>query len=373
MQRIYSLAVVFPVALIAWMTIASAVADDVDSPSDHYSMEDYDRVEKIDLHAHIHSEDAGFVTLSKRDRFRFVNMAVWSGDPESNHDKHRTTYWQYQADPSRTAPVCSFPVENFDDKDFVAQTIAYLDQQIAKGAVGVKVWKNIGMVLRNKEGDLVMIDDPKFDPIFQHIADQGLVLLGHLGEPKNCWLPLDEMTTLNDRSYFQKFPKYHMHLHPDLPSYEDQVAARDRMLAKNPGVTFIGCHLASLEWSTQRMAAFLDQFPNATIGVAARTGQLQYQSQRDRDAVIEFFTKYQDRIVYGTDLGVDRENTLDQYQSVRERWLRDWRYFNTEQTQTVPELSEPVQGLGLPKTVVDKLYRLNTERLFDRSWNPAAG
>ncbi|HBE66734.1 MAG TPA: amidohydrolase [Planctomycetaceae bacterium] len=334
----------------------------------YYSLDDFSRVAKIDIHAHIHTDDTDFVNLSKRDRFRFVNMAVWSSDSKTNAEKHRTMWVQYEADPDRTAPICSFPLENWDSPDWQQATIAYLKEQFDRGAVGVKIWKNIGMELRDSEGQLVMVDDPKLDPVIDYIESRGKVLLGHLGEPKNCWLPIDELTTLNDRSYFSENPKYHMHLHPEMPSYEEQVAARDRMLDKHPTVSFVGCHLASLEWSVDRIAAFLERYPNATVGVAARMGQLQYQTQRDRQRVRKFFIEYQDRIMYGTDTGVRPGRGAEKYAYVKKKWLRDWEYFNTDHQIEVPELPDPVQGIKLPKTVVDKIYRDNALRVFAASW-----
>ena len=193
--------------------------------------------------------------------------------------------------------------------------------------------------------------------------------MGHLGEPKNCWLPLEEMTVNNDRGYFRRNPQYHMYLHPDMPSYEQQIAARDRMLAKHPDLPFLAAHLASLEWSVDELGKFLDRFPNAVAGTAARLGQLQYQSQRDRDKIIAFLTKYQDRILYGSDSGVGPTSSIEaRYQSVRERWLRDWKYFTTDELISVPELDEPVQGVALPKELVIKIYQTNARRLFPNSW-----
>lgn len=359
------LVTVFCLALILCFIGQRLLAQDANC----FTLDDYYTVEKIDIHAHIHCESTDFVSLSRQDNFRFVNMAVWSNTPEVNREKHRTTYWQYRANPDRIAPVCSFPIENWDEPDFVEKTIQYIDENIAKGAVGVKIWKNLGMVLRDADGNLVMIDNPKFDPIFAHIQKKNIVLLGHLGEPKNCWLPLDQMTVNNDRSYFSQHPKYHMYKHPDMPSYEDQIDARDNMLARHPGIRFIGCHLASLEWSVDEIAAFLDRFPSAVVGVAARMGQVQYQSHRDRERVRSFFMKYQDRLLYGTDTGVGPDsNAASKHEQVHAKWLRDWKYFNTSEQVTVPELDDPVQGIALPKGVVEKLYRINSQRMFNASW-----
>ena len=340
-----------------------------DATTVSFGMKDFDTIEKVDIHFHLHSDKTDFVALSRRDRFRFLNIATQSADAETMKQKHDTIFIQLHASPDRVAAVSSFSMDGWDDADWQPRTIRFLDSTFDKGAVGVKVWKNIGMVVRDKNGKLVMIDDPRLDPIFDHIEKRGIALMGHLGEPKNCWLPLDKMTVKNDRSYFKNNPQYHMYLHPDMPSYQDQIDARDRMLTRHPNIRFLAAHLASLEWSVNELARFLDRFPNAVAGMAARLGQLQYQSQHERDKVITFLTKYHDRILYGTDTGVGPDSSIpDKYQQTRRRWLRDWKYFNTDEMITVPELDEPVQGLALPKHIVEDIYRKNAERLFPKSW-----
>ncbi len=117
------------------------------------------------------------------------------------------------------------------------------------------------------------------------------------------------------------------------------------------------------------LAKFLDRFPTATVDLAARIGQIQYQSNRDREKVRQFFIRYQDRLMYGTDLSQSSEQSdTDFNRDAHAVWLRDWRYFNTNQSLQVPELSEPVQGLALPKIVVDKLYSKNARKRFPTAW-----
>ena len=341
--------------------------------NDRFSVGDFSKLEKIDIHFHLHSDDTRFMELAAKDRFSILNIATQSARADVMREKHRTIFAQQKAHPNRVAPVSSFSMEGWDEDDWPEKTKAFLDETFEKGAVGVKVWKNIGMVFRNKSGELVMIDDPQLDPIFDHIEQRGIVLMGHLGEPKNCWLPLEKMTVNNDRSYFKRNPQYHMYQHPDMPSYEDQIAARDRMLEKHKTLPFLAAHLASLEWSVDELARFLDRFPNAVAGTAARLGQMQYQSQRDREKVIAFLVEYQDRILYGSDSGVGASHSIpDRYQSIRESWLRDWKYFTTDEMIKVPELDDPVQGLALPKDVVTKIYQTNARRLFAMSWGQAS-
>ena len=271
-------------ALMAVPALKAGAGDD----AARFSMDDYYSVEKIDAHFHLRTRDTGFVTLAEEDKFRFLNIAVHSNSSIEMEFRLRTTFIQRDAHPDRVVAASAFPMAGWDSPDWQKKTIAHLDDTIAKGARAVKVWKNIGMDFRDTKGQLVMIDDPKFDPIFAHLAKKGIRMIGHLGEPKNCWMPLEKMTVKNDRNYFRANPRYHMFLHPEMPSYEDQMTARDRMLAKNPDLHFIGAHFASLEWSVDELAKFLDRFPKASVDTAARMGQLQYQSNRDRKKVIEF-------------------------------------------------------------------------------------
>jgi len=349
--------------------VGPRLLDAQNSAANRYTANDFGDIEKVDIHFHLHTDSLDFVSLARRDRFAFLNIATQTGSAEVMKEKHRTIFLQYRANPDRIAPVSSFSMAGFGNESWQTDTISFLDRTFEQGAVGVKIWKNIGMVAREENGKLIMVDDPRLTPIFRHLESKGVVLMAHLGEPKNCWLPLEEMTVNNDRNYFARNPQYHMYLHPELPSYEAQIEARDKMLARHPKLKFLGAHLASLEWSVDEIASFLDRFPNADVGLAARLGQIQYQSQRDREKVIAFFTKYQDRILYGTDGGANNKSSIaDAYAQTKRRWLRDWRYFTTDEMIEVPELDTPVQGLALDKQVVNKIYRDNAFRLFPNSW-----
>jgi hypothetical protein len=153
--------------------------------------------------------------------------------------------------PDRMSWAATFSLDGWDEPDWQEKTLAYLEESFNMGAVAVKVWKNIGMVLKDRDGNFVMIDDPQFDPVFEYLAGRNIPLVGHIGDPKNCWLPLEEMTVNTDRKYFETHPKFHMYLHPEYPSHEEIMEARDNMLAKHPDLRFIGAHLGSLEWDVE--------------------------------------------------------------------------------------------------------------------------
>lgn len=331
----------------------------------YYNRDDFGKVPKTDAHFHVYSAKNNSVEQAQRDNFSLLAINTFSEDCERVHSVHANSKQLKQQFPGVFDYTTTFCLDGWDDSTWVETTIDWIDSCVADGAVAVKVWKNIGMEFRDKDSVLVMIDDPKFSPIFKHLAENGIPLVGHLGEPKNCWLPLEEMTTKNDSGYFSSNPEYHMYLHPDFPSYEAQMAARDRMLDKNPGLFFIGCHLASIEWNVDTLAAWLDKYPNAAVDLAARMGQIFYQTRDNRDKVRNFFIKYQNRLLYGTDI-IDSGQEKEQFQKrMHETWLRDWEFFVTDHKMTSTNLIDgEFNGLLLPKEVVDKIYKANVEKWY---------
>jgi predicted TIM-barrel fold metal-dependent hydrolase len=113
------------------------------------------------------------------------------------------------------------------------------------------------------------------------------------------------------------------------------------------------------------LAAFLDRFPNASVDMAARMGQLQAQSQQDRDRVRNFLIRYQDRVMYATDLGEERDSDpVSVAAEAHGRWLADWRYLAGDELLTSPDIDGDFRGLHLPRDVIDKIYHANARAMF---------
>ena len=364
-----------PAMLAAYLGLAFAAAGCTDKATEaakpeFYSAADFAAVRKFDSHVHANSSSSAFLEQARADNFELLSINVDYPDFASLPEQERAVLAQAALDPERFHFATTFSTADWGKPGWAAAVNAKLDQAKARGAVAVKVWKNIGMSLRDANGKLVMIDDPGFDPVFTHVQAMGLPLIGHLGEPRNCWLPLAEMTTNNDRSYFREHPQYHMYLQPQMPSYEAQIAARDRRLERTPDLRFVGAHLASLEWSIDRLAAFLDNHPDAVVDMAARMTNLQYQSVRARDEVRDFFVRYQDRILYGSDLTFDPDTDPTEFrQEAHATWQADWNYMATREISHVEDIDADVMGLQLPRAVIDKIFWSNARRTF---FNPRA-
>jgi predicted TIM-barrel fold metal-dependent hydrolase len=338
-----------------------------------YTMDDFARVPKFDAHVHANTTDRAFLEQARADGFELMSINVDYPDFPSIADQQAAALELARAEPARFHWATTFSMDDYGSPGWAGRAQAGLDAAVAEGARAVKVWKNIGMVERDGAGKLVMLDDPGLAPVAEHIRALGVPLIAHQGEPHNCWLPLEEMTTDNDREYFGKHPQYHMYLHPEMPGYDQLMDTRDRFLAAHPGLGFVGAHMASLEYDVDRLGAFLDRFPEATVDLAARMSQVQYQSVRDRDRVRDFFIRYQDRLLYGTDLTQGPSGDPTEFRrSAHEVWQSDWRYLATGESQRVEMIKADVPGLALPREVVDKVYYGNAVRMFGTAAAPAS-
>ena len=350
----------------ALLSFAAAVADPAPT---RYAEEDYGRVDKIDTHVHLYGDVPLFMARAQADGFRLLTINVNYSDFPSLDEQRRSAVALRKAYPGRVAFAATFDAGGSDEPGWAARTMAQLDDALAQGAVGVKVWKDIGMQLRDGDGRVVMIDDERFTPVFRSLVERGVLVLGHQGEPRNAWLPLEEMTVKGDRDYFAEHPQYHMYKHAEWPSYEAQLAARDRLLDRFPDMRFVGVHLASLEWDVDRVAAFLDRYPNASVDLAARLVHLERQAVHDRDKVRAFFIRYQDRILYGSDISRGRDQAdAELADEAHEAWLADWRFLAGDAQMQSGEFDGAFRGLALPRPVIDKVYGDNARRLLPHAW-----
>ena len=335
----------------------------------YYSAADFGRVEKVDAHMHVYGRANLLMDEALRDRFHILTIDVDSPD-------HGPVPWQINDSaslrrryPGRIAFAATFSAAAFTTPGWSRGAVHQIDDALAQGAVGVKIWKNFGMVVRDSNGRYVMPDDPRLEPVYSMLQREHVVLLGHMAEPLDCWLPYSKMTVKGDAEYYRQHPQYYMYLHPQMPKHDEILAARDRMLAAHPQLRFDAVHLASLEWDVDRIAAFLDRFPEANVDMAARISHLEYQAETHPDRVRAFLIRYQDRILYGTD---DEYGPSDKDpQAVTEiaaDWRRDWRFLVTDDEMRSPDLDRAFRGMHLPRRVVDKIYRDNAVTLFPRGW-----
>lgn len=325
----------------------------------YYTAEDFYTISKVDAHVHYNSLSTELTDLAEKLNFRLLSINTnIPGFPSIQEQQNYVV--NHKAFQKTLFHLTSFDSTNVFQKNWQQDQLDYLDSSFRKGALGFKVWKDIGMVLQNVRNEFVFIDDDMFAPFFDYAQRNNLPVLGHMGEPRNCWLPLEEMTVNNDRNYFTHHPEYHMHLHPECPAYSKLTDSYESMLSKHPELSYIGAHFGSLEWSTDEVAKRFQKFPEMAADTAERMGHMHFQTIADRDKVRNFFVQYHDRILYGTDIIVDNDGDFSALtKRVTEIWLNDWRYLTTDDELTSPYVNESFRGLKLPKDVVDSIYSGN--------------
>ncbi|MDO8834760.1 MAG: amidohydrolase family protein [Vicinamibacterales bacterium] len=365
--------VVLLVAVAAATLLPRGAAVPVAAQGETMTVADVMKMPKIDAHAHIGGMSPAhlraFVAFLEKHNLRWLNIAVSGMDWGRLSRQIGSAQSLHAAYPDRLFWATSFTVSNWGASDWASSANATIDDGFRGGAVAVKIWKDVGMVLKDPDGRFVMADDPRLDPVFNALVGRNRTLVAHLGEPRNCWLPLDQMTVDGDRRYFAAHPEYHGLLHPEIPDYEAQIAARDRMLERHPQLRVVGCHLGSLEYDVDQLAKRLDKYPNFAVDLAARIVHLQIQP---REKVRAFFVKYQDRILYGTDLDFGRgpdEGTSDidgRLARLAATYESDAAWLATDQEVDLDRVRAGfrTRGVALPSGVLRKVYYENAKRWY---------
>ncbi len=315
--------------------------------------------EPIDTHTHVAKGDPSFYAMLKRLHMHILDILL-----VDDHDAYRRSMQPQLQDALHVvqesdghAALCtSFDPFQFGLKGFPGSAIRDLDRDFASGAVAVKIWKNIGMELKDRNGQYVLPDNPAFKPILKEIARQNRTLIAHVAEPDEAWQPPDPKGL--DYSYYQENPTWYMYRKPDAPKKQQILDARDHLLEQNPKLRVVGAHLGSMEDDIDALARHLDRYPNFAVDTAARVIHLVVQPS---DKVRAFILNYQDRILYATDLGsLKDEAPQDAIKDWEEQYAIDWRYFAT--SDAFDYSGHRAQGLALPPDVLRKLYHANAQR-----------
>lgn len=237
--------------------------------------------------------------------------------------------------------------------EFVPQTVAAIRQAVAEGASGLKIFKRFGLSYRDRQGQLIKIDDARFDPIWQVCGELKIPVLIHTADPAAFFLPVDET---NERiEELTRHPDWSFY-GPQYPSREELLAARNRVIERHPETNFIGAHFANNPEDLAEVGRWLDQYPNLYIEPASRIAELGRQPYTSRD----FFIRYADRILFGTD-GPWPEARLRLYWRFLE--TRD-EYFPYAEDAFPPQGFWRIYGIYLGDDVLEKVYYGNASRLI---------
>jgi predicted TIM-barrel fold metal-dependent hydrolase len=318
-------------------------------------------IEPIDTHAHVRRSDPAFNAMLDRLNLHLLDIILVNDQSPGQRDlaSERSEALEFIRSSGGRAVLCtSIDPYKMHDPGFAGHAIRELNQDFKQGAIAVKIWKNIGMEIKDADGHYVLPDDPAFAPIYRDIAAHNKTLVAHVADPDSAWAPPDP--TSPDYSYYQENPFWYMYGKTDPASKRQILKARDHILEQNPGLRVVGAHLGSMESDFPLLAQHLDRYPNFAVDMAAR---MAYLAKLPRADAIAFIMKYQDRLIYGTDLTFGAN---DQVQKKIDTWeqtyARDWAFLAT--TDTVVVEGTTAKGLALPEDVLRKILHDNAIHWF---------
>ncbi|MGI8959587.1 MAG: amidohydrolase family protein [Bryobacteraceae bacterium] len=364
-MRLFLVTILVTTAMVAGVKLSSVLLSPRKSrlaaSEEAALLKSFAEIQPIDVHTHIYKDDPELNALIKRLNLRAVNICVIDDrDPDFKAlEPQRTEVLKVrQSTLGRVAFCTTFNPYGFEKPGFSARAIRQLNDDFADGAVAVKIYKVMGMEMKDKAGKWVMADDPAFEPIYRDIASHHRTLIAHLAEPDSSWQAPNPASP--DYSYYKEHPGEYAYAHPEWSSKGAILAARDHLVAENPKLRVIGAHLGSMETNVDDIARRFDRYPNFAVDMAAR---IPYFMLQPRDKVRAFLLKYQDRALYATDLVVfPRSKTKDTLAEFRKTYAHDWKFFSTD--QNVEYMGHTYQGLALPRPVLRKLFHDNAVRWF---------
>lgn len=240
------------------------------------------------------------------------------------------------------------------------------------GARGLKVAKALGLGLPRPDGRLMPVDDPGLDVVFETAGRLGMPVAIHSGDPRAFWLPVDEKN--ERRKELTAHPGWRLHGRK-VPSFDEILSQLERRIARHPSTTFISVHFGNCAEDVDRVAALLRKYPNMRIDTAARIPEM---GRHPREKLQAFFREFQDRIHYGSDLGVgEADEPLflgssgpEPATSAEEAlfFSATRRFFETSDRAfahpTPIQGDWTIDGIDLPRPILEKVYAENTRKLL---------
>lgn len=228
-----------------------------------------------------------------------------------------------------------------------------LREQVARGAQGLKIWKALGLHVRDHRGGLVPVDDPRLDPLWQTAAELRVPVIIHVADPLAFFQPLDES---NERwEELGDHPDWHF-ASAEYPRFEEIISQFANLVRRHSQTIFIGAHVGCYAENLAWVSNLLDQCPNLYVDISARLAELGRQPYTAR----RFFLKHAERILFGTDFPADAERYRLYY-----RFLEtDDEYFNYDLQEPPSQGRWRIYGLYLPEDILKKVYYSNAARIL---------
>jgi predicted TIM-barrel fold metal-dependent hydrolase len=326
----------------------------------------------VDVHVHLAPDGVARLTdLMKRYHFHHV-VNLSGGHPLRGLEEQLLAA---RASSGKITVFSSLAYEQAQRPGYGVRMASLLRMAHEMGARGLKIAKVLGLGLPDPNGRLIPVDDPELDPVFEAAGELGMPVAIHSGDPRAFWLPVNDKN--ERRAELEAHPGWALH-GEKVPSFDAILDQLDRRVARHPKTTFISVHFGNCAEDLDRVARALRRYPNLYIDTAARIPEI---GRHRVDKLRAFFLEFQDRILYGSDLGVGPapEPLFLGSEGPKPATERDERLFFSatrrffETADRTFDHPTPIQGnwkingIDLPKEVLEKVYSKNAIRVLKLS------
>ncbi|MGV3559417.1 amidohydrolase family protein [Larkinella arboricola] len=311
----------------------------------------------IDVHNHQYQMDATDLRtlVSQMDSLNMGIMINLSGRgftsdvAESTNFLNKTLANIQKTNPKRLAIFTNINFASLGEPGWTEKAVKMLEEDVKKGAKGLKIYKSLGFNVKDNQGKRVQVDDPRLDPIWAKCGQLGVPVLIHTADPKSFWDPMDRF---NERWLELKTHPGRKRSDTNPVSFEQLIAEQHNVFRKHPKTTFINAHMGWYPNDLVKLDSLMNAFPNMMLEIGAVIAELGRQPRAAR----KFFEKHQDRILFGKDSWVPSEyatyfrvlETDDEYFPYHKKYHAFWRMY----------------GMALPDEVLKKVYYKNALRII---------
>jgi predicted TIM-barrel fold metal-dependent hydrolase len=281
-----------------------------------------------------------------------VNLSGSGFGPQAAKDAYfeKSTKNIKENQPGRIGLFVNVDFNSVDVENHVENQVNVIRDAVAKGAIGLKVYKSLGLTNKDSKGNRVAVDDERLGPIWEVCGELGIPVLIHSADPFQFWQDKDGQ---NERWFELKEKPNRYYGDSDfIPPFEDIIKEQHTIFERHKKTTFINAHLGWMGNDLKRLGEHLDKYPNVVTEFGAVIAELGRQPKTAR----QFFIDYQDRIMFGKD-SYNKEEFYTYFRILES----DDEYFSYFRKR---HAFWKMYGLNLPDEVLKKVYYENALKLF---------
>ncbi len=315
----------------------------------------------LDAHSHLDRHDGirQLLEISRRAGIQRINIVCIPGSPERCLTRTSEGMLAKALHPE-TVFVFGGLLYHLEGPPTAEDLLRQVEQLHEAGCDGVKM-------LESKPSTRKRIpyrtDDPIYAKFFGYLQEHRIPILWHVADPETFWDPSRISPAAKRYGWDYTDGTY--------PSREQLYDEIDNVLTSFPNLRIVFAHFYFLSRHPERAARFLDRWPQVSFDITP--GAEMYRNfSDDPEHWHTFFTKYQDRILFGTDNHIPSkpwpQSGLDMVDKVRmiRQFLETTGRFEGFGTAT----RSHVEGIGLERSVLEKIYQGNFEKFVGTAPRP---